>query len=352
MVLQFPDKAKITELFSDGEKPDLPDGVDFVEVLALGIEGLKVAIEEFPLNEYKSMEELIGYDPYYQVDPTILQEKNVPSVMLICDEEGLPQLHLRVFSDDGTWLGEGKFNLISATGYFAAQAHDLISGLKQSGTVVTDEDFEIFIVRKTANMLKEAFEKLRRRIEISLQSFLEETAWNYAELWYRQHAEFNSMQGFQTKRINFGKQREKALRNHVNAILELHADDSSETLSDLRKQLLALNYPKILEHWKEIQRIQLDGKNWRRYVNAGDMDDVTDDLVEQFERVTDISGLAIEHAARRAELYNTIEVREQRLEKRKRGIRDSGYSRSRLFELKKEGERLLENRDSHQSTTS
>ena len=49
MEIKFPNKATIAELFTDDEKPVLPDGADFVEILALGVHALKLAIEESQL---------------------------------------------------------------------------------------------------------------------------------------------------------------------------------------------------------------------------------------------------------------------------------------------------------------
>lgn len=350
MKVKFPDKEKIAELFSDDEKSELSEGIDIVDLLDMAVQALKIAIEEFPLEDYKPIEEYLGYDPYYQIDPAILQKLNIPSVMLTSDEDGLPLLYLRIFTKDGRWLGEAKCNLVSAAGFFAGNTLALVSELKKAGMNVSDEDLRVFVVRKTANTLKSAFDKLKDRVEITIASFLDEVWVNWAELWYEYHARDNSLQGFKMKRFAFAKQKEQLLEKHGDNIRALWADDSSEQLSGLKKQLLALYYKKTYEHWKEMERMQAEGKNWRRYVRAGDMSDVTDDLIEEFERGANISGLALEHAARRAELYNIFDVREKRLEKRKVGIMDSGYSRSRLFELKSEGEELLKKREMNQST--
>ena len=50
-------------MFSDEEKPSILDGIDVAEVLALGMEGQKLAIEESQLPEYKSIQEIPGLDP-------------------------------------------------------------------------------------------------------------------------------------------------------------------------------------------------------------------------------------------------------------------------------------------------
>lgn len=353
MNIQFPDKKQIAEMLGDGETFELPDGLEAVELAAMGMKGLKLAIEEFPLAEYKSMEELIGNNPN-DLDPSTFQKKNVPSVMLTCDERG-PHLYLRVFNKEGYWLGEVKWDLMKATGYFAGEAHnfvaELLSDPEKLGLGITHERFEGVIIRKTADLLKDAFNKLKGRIEIFERTFLEEIAWKYLERWNEDLDKFMSLQGTEPRRMRgFAKVREMLKKKQEDEIRSLHANNSSETQFNRKKQLLALHYTETFEHWKEMQRMQLGGRNWRRYVKAGDMSDVTDDLIEQFERGTDISGLALEHAARRAEFYNIYFVKKQRLEKRQMGIRDSGYSRSRLFELKKEGKKLLGKTEMSQST--
>jgi hypothetical protein len=350
MHIEFPDKEKIAEWVANGEITKLPEGLDQVEFFDMGVEALKTALDELSLEEYRPLEEYFeDTPPYHKLEPALLKELGIPTLMLIT-EDGMPLVILRIIKKDGTWLGEVKFDLMPATGYFTAEVLGFLNGLKSSGVSMTEEDSRIFIIRKTANLLKSAINKLNDRIEITIKSFLDEVFVGRAELWYQQHAESNSLQGFKMKRFAFSKIKEKTIKKHENDIREFWADDSSEELSDIKKTLLALHYKNTLEHWKEIERLQMEGKNWRRYVAAGDMSDVTDDLIEEFEKGTDLSGLALEHAARRAELFNVFDVKEQRLEKRRKGIKDSGYSRSRLFELRSEGEKPLENREISQST--
>lgn len=344
MDIRFPNKEEFAQMFSEEEIGNLPEGVDIIELCDVTVQAFKIAVEEFPLEDYKPIEGCGGSEPHYFLDPQFLKNTNVPSVMLTTDEEGFPLLYLRIFTKDGSWLGEGVWNGMNAAGFFVGKALSLINELKSNGSIISDEDQKEFLIRKTANMLQAAFSNIKNRLEITVNSYLEEVWWDWAEIWYEHHAEFNSLQGFQMKRLAFAKAREKQIEKHKEEICALWKDESSGTLFDLKKQLLALKYRTIYEHWKEMERMQLEGKNWHRYVKAGDMSDIDDDLIEDFERGADLSGIAIEHAARQAELYNIFDVREKRLEKRRRGIRDSGYSRSRLFELKKEGEEMLENR--------
>ena len=332
-------------MFADEELPSIPEGFTSIEWMDICIQAIQIVIKEYPLEEYKPLEEYIGYGsdvPYYQLDPEQIKQLNIPSAMLTSDEAGFPLLFLRIFTKDGSLLTEAKCNMCGAVGFFAGKALSIIVGYKSAGGIITDEDVKIFIIRKTANMLKSALSKLSKRIEITVNSFLEEVACDWMELWYEYAAESNSLQGFKPPRIPFAKEKEKLLKQQEAEIRALWNDDSGKTLSNLKKMRLAFEYRKTYEHWKEIERLQLERKEWRRYVKAGDMEDVTDDLIEDFERDVDISGLALEHAARRAELFNIFGVNEANLRKRAQGIKVSGYSRPNLFKLKKEGEELIE----------
>ena len=80
-------------MFSDEEKPSILDGIDVAEVLALGMEGQKLAIEESQLPEYKSIQEIPRLDPGYVLDRTTVEDGTVRCVSLACDE-GYPALHL------------------------------------------------------------------------------------------------------------------------------------------------------------------------------------------------------------------------------------------------------------------
>ncbi len=350
MSIELPDKETLAKIFAGEEILDIPGGADIVEVIDMAMEALKIAIEEFPLEDYKPIEAYIGNTPYYHFHRNSIQQMNIPSLMLMKDEEGLPFLFLRMFKKDGGWLGEAKCDLMGPAVYFVGETLSILIGFKDTGGAITDEDAREFVIRKSANVLKSALTNLQDRIEITIKSYLQEVFCDWAELWYEYHAESNSLLGFQPKRFSFAKHKETILKQHEEEIRAMWADDSSKELLDLKKKILFLKYKVTLEHWKEMERLQLKGKNWRRYVRADDMSDITDDLIEDFERGANISGIAIEHAARRTGLYNVFDVKEKRLKKRKMGIKDSGYSRSRLFTLKSEGEKLYEENKNSQST--
>lgn len=347
MKIKIPDRETLAEMFAGEDLPQMPAGEDPIELIEMGFQALQLAVEEYPLEEYKALEEYIGYGkevPYYQLDPELLERLKVPRVMITSDDFDVPILVLRIISKDGSWVGEANCNVLNPAGFFAGKALLLLHDLKAAGVSVTDDDTRDFVIRKTANMLKSAFGKINERIETTIKSFLEEVFWDWAELWWEQHAESNSLQGYKMKRLPMKKQLGKVLEAHRDNVESLWNDDSEKTLLELKKMRLALEYEKTYEHWKEIQRLQIEGKNWRRYVKADDMADVTDDLIEDFTSKDDVSGLALEHAARRAELYNIFDVSDKNLEKRRQGMIVSGYSRATLFNFKREGEDLISKR--------
>jgi predicted house-cleaning noncanonical NTP pyrophosphatase (MazG superfamily) len=352
--IEFPDREEIATLaaaIADEDIPALPEGIDNAELLDICNEALKTAVDKLSLEEQRPLEDHFeGTPPYHGLTPALLEELGIPTLML-SEEHGVPMVVSRIITKDGVWLGELKFDLMFATGRFVGEHFNFQRGLESSGVTFTSEDRRTFAINGTAELLKSALHKLKDRIEITINSFADEVFLAWVEVWYEENVESNSLKGNKTKRFSFSKFRDKTTKKHDEVTREFWKDHSTEQLSDLKKQLLALYYKKTFEHWKLIQDMQLDGKNWRRYVKAGDMSDITDDLIEDFENDTDLSGLALEHAARRAELFNIFNVNEKRLEKRRKGIKDSGYSRSRLFELKAEGESLLERRETTQSTS-
>jgi hypothetical protein len=351
--LNFPDKETISEMLAGDNFPKLPLGEDPIELLDMIFQALKLAIEEYPLQEYKPLEDYIGYGndaPYYHIDPEVLKRLNIPRVMLTSDEDDFPLLVLRIITKEGDWLGEAVCNIWGAAGYFAGRAFATVNELKAGGINFTNDDRRTFIIRKAANMLKSAFARINERLEATINSFLDEVFFDWAELWYEYHAEYNSLLGYKMKRLPIKKQLGKVLETHRNNVQAFWSDDSQKRLTELRKMQLVFEYKKTYEHWSEMQRLQTEGKKWRRYIKADDMADVTDDLVNDFITKDDISWLALEHAARRVELYNIFDVNDSNLEKRKQGIMVSGYSRSALFNFKREGEGLLrKERDKVQS---
>lgn len=199
------------------ELPELPSGENPIDLLEMVLEALKLAIDEFPLDEYKPLEEYIGYGddvPYYRIDPQLLEQLNIPRVMIAYDSVGVPLLVVRTITKEGRWVGESKFDLSGVGGHFTGKALELANVLRDNGLNMTDEDRRTFIVRRTVNMLKDAFSKANERMETTVNSFIEEVYWDWAELWYEHHAEYNSLLGYRMKPLPLKKQLEKVLKAH------------------------------------------------------------------------------------------------------------------------------------------
>jgi hypothetical protein len=91
-----------------------------------------------------------------------------------------------------------------------------------------------------------------------------------------------------------------------------------------------------------------EGDEWKEYAKAGSFHDTPDDLLAKLGNIdrrddktseSRVSGLALEHAARRVSLIKK-RVSESVLGRRKKGIKVTGYSHAKLFEFLKHGREL------------
>jgi len=334
--IKLPDREMLAKITAEYEPNE--DFEAAIETFELGMEGLKIAIEEFPLYFFDPVTDPIRHRPFTVLDPGESEEKEAPHVMLTLSEGGLPLLFIRAFKKDGDWICDTKCNLIGMSLHFACAAEGLLGKVEQSDSE-SRSSWRTLVARRTADMLQSAFRRLEAQTQITTTSFLKETVWKCAELCFYLEAQSFGLHGVVIKRVNFQKLEQERLKEHHEAIQTIWKDASPEKLLDQKKQLLALYYEQTLAHWKEMERMQSEGKDWRQYVKA--VPGVTDHLVETFEKDLKISHLAIEHAAQRAELYNIFEAKPKAVEERKGGNRISGYGRSRLFQFKKEGWELL-----------
>ena len=81
--------------------------------IGLAIDALQVFFDEFPEDGY-------GPDPSYAGSGLPIQ--NFSTVHLLADADGMPYVHVRVYSDGGSWLFNGYVNLDRFTGYFLGSA--------------------------------------------------------------------------------------------------------------------------------------------------------------------------------------------------------------------------------------
>jgi len=335
--ITLPDREQLLKIVAQYQPNE--DHEAGVEVYALAMEAIKIVIEEFPLYVLvEAMPDPVRHARFFLIDPETSEEKEAPHVMLTLSEDGLPLLCVRAFDEHGGWLSDANYNLMSMSSYFACHA-SVQFGEVENLDSESRANWRRVVARRTADMLQAAFARLEAQIQITATSFLKETAWNLGEFWFDRDAELFGLDGLVINRVNFQKLKEQRSKEHHKAIQTLWEDMSPASLLNNKKQLLALYYEQTFAHWKEMQRMQLEGKDWQQYVRA--VPGITDDLVHKFEKDCKISDLAIEHAARRAELYNVYDAKPKAVEERKRGNHISGYGKSRLFELRKEGWELL-----------
>lgn len=217
MDFNYPDRETIAAMFEGEELPKFTSEVDAIDMLDLGVQALKIAIEESSLEEYKPLEYYFEHGkniPYYKLRPEVLKELNIPRVTVIDDHDDAPLLVLRLITKEGEWIGESVCCPLRVTGYFVGRALAVVNDLKAGGLTMTDDDRRAFIIRKTANMLKSAFAKINERIEIMVNSFLNEVFLDWAELWYEYHAEYNSLLGYKMGRLHVRKQLSKEIEVH------------------------------------------------------------------------------------------------------------------------------------------
>jgi hypothetical protein len=338
MDFEFPDNINFAELLLNEKLPDLQNHntVDFSELITMAL---------FLANDFWSSKlESEAYDEYLENSHPQENKVTKRNSVLIINKGDIPtHIVIKITKQDGEMLCEVKYDLISITNIFAQKALIIANNLLESGTIIPNEDLRTLIIKFTGEMLEQFLDKVEKRTEISVSSFINEIALKSLDSWFYEFAFRYSLEGFKIKDKSFSKDRDSLLKTYQKRICLLWTDNRTDALK-MRKMILAYHHKIILEHLEEVERIQrrLGGEIWRRYIRAGDMSDIADDLIQEFEATNDFSDLAIQHAARRAKIYNIYNVKDNKLKKRANKIKDSGYSRSRLFKFKDEGDKLLE----------
>lgn len=340
MDLELPKEEDLTELILELER-------EYGKALP---EDLEISKEKLMLNVFKAIKRLFdefpteGYRPLTTYKEKGQEFQNQSSVYAVEGDDGYPYLNVRVFRDDGTWAFNGYVNIDKFTGYFAGISYNYLINFKRTDSSITQEKFEEYLVNIIVNVLRISIRRLPKWIELMIDSFESKIELIWGKYLYEDIKQENSLKGLQTPQIDLNAYRQRSIRSVESKIREFIQDDTGFDvyLLSRKKQNLALHYKNTYSHWKNIEDLQTKGSNWRRYVRAEDMSDITDDLIEDFEGGKQISDLALEQAARRAEIYNTGKLTKKNQKLRESGIMCSGYSRSKLFIFKGEGEKLLE----------
>ncbi len=341
MNFEFPENTELSELLLNKELPAFPEGRSSIDSDGVISEAIEMAIRELPFAFNPEIPDAEKYD-FLQKIPE--REKPIKLRLLRYECNGSCFITIGIAADDGTNIGEIKYDLTPLTKIIAKKALVIANHLRKTGRKMWKKELTAFLIEQTSNMLIVVLWNLTKRIETAHSSFLNEAVLNSTESWYDYNAELNSLDGIKMNPLSFSKEKKSLFKAHQNEISLIWADNDKKIILNNKKMLLAYHFKRVHEHWQDMEKKQLNGKEWRRYVKAGDMSNITDDLIEEFERGVSSGDIAIEHAARLAEFYNTYRVNDKNLKKRAQKVRTSGFSRSYLYKRKTEGEKLLKER--------
>jgi hypothetical protein len=284
-----------------------------------------------------------GYYPLCTFTDKGIEIQNASTITLMEDDSGEPFLNVKVFRDDGSLMFNGYVNIDRYLVYFLNISLQYLVSAKERDELMADEKFKENLVDTTYSVMCMAMRRMPKWIEIMLDSFENKIELIWAKQLYEEIKDDYSSSGLDFPKIDLNISRQKSIRAVEARIREFLQDDTGidRHLLNIKKRNLATTFRNTYSHWDCMQKLQLDGKEWRRYIQAGDMSDVTEDLIEEFVSGKQIGDIAIEHAARRAELHNNVNLIKRNQELRSNGVKCSGYSRSKLFEFKREGEALI-----------
>jgi hypothetical protein len=256
------------------------------------------------------------------------------------------------YRDDETWIFSGFFELSVITGVFFATAYQFASAMRKNDESISDDHFKEYLVTNTLNVLRMAMLRLPKWIELMSNSFQSQMELIWAKKVFEDIKSENKMIGVEIPNVDITAFRERSIRNVTSRMREFLQDETGidDYILRLKKEKFVYIYRIVQPHWDSMQKFQLAGKNWRRYVRADDMSDISDDLIEDFINDVKVNDIALEHAARRAELHNVGKLTKKNQMLREKGIKCSGYSRSKLFQFKKEGEEIIEAKKSQSSS--
>lgn len=257
----------------------------------------------------------------------------------------IPALFFRFIGSEFTTI-EAFFYPFDAVHYFLNHARQ--SALRFSTSENTKEQIEEAAFGYAVDMFSIMIDNFYRRAELMMDSFTDEVVAQWMHQVQQNFAQHNAEQGFS---IAMPKNHltPKFIKNYAKDIVDLWKYQG-QSYDSWRKAELVREYDLLLKHWRLFSQQSRTNEDWREYVKAGKFKDTPDDLLDKFEntdRADDaavtirISEFAIEHAARRVGLLKKKSVDKSVLEKRKQGIRVSGYSSKILFDFLKEGREII-----------
>lgn len=127
-----------------------------------------------------------------------------------------------------------------------------------------------------------------------------------------------------------------------------------KNFDNYRNLKFAEEYEKLYKHWDTISLLYRSNKDFLGYAKMEGFQDTPDDLLDELKgsHHRGMSLKALEHAARRVGLMNLENQDESILEKRKNGIKASGFSETALYKHLEEGEKMVEMWENQQSLDS
>ena len=285
-------------------------------------------------------EDFLGLQPVDRVAETLTPRI---AVLHADDSDGIPSLFFRFVGEESPII-EAIYYPFEAIYSFLDEARYLVR--KLSHPERSNEEIEEEAVHHTTEMTLILFDNFYQRAELMMASFTSEVI----AQWHIQTRQ-NVIQEQAERGYLMPRQKdtsiERAVKDYTKMIFQLWKYQG-QTQQSWRKIRLAEEYETIHRHWKRLSKMCSDIE-WREYAKIPKFEDTPDDLLDKLMDIdrrdakttdTRVSELAIEHAARRVSLIKNYGVHESVINRRRRGIKISGYSSGQLFEFLRQGRDL------------
>lgn len=303
---------------------------------------VKKAIEVMKLEPDKSDEEYAGLSPEERYKELI-----TPRFCSFKFTEEVECIFIR-FVGDETPLANVLFFPIEAAKSFLDTAREYYN---TPGTTLTHEEIEDMAFNRSVDMFLIMMRNLYPRVLATMRSITDETI----NEWYRQeneyYREYCSRQGIviPNNESNVKKVRQNIIKEHGNEVKNIW-EGEKKRFENYQKMRFAEEYEKLYPHWDTISLLYRSKKDFLGYAKREGFEDTPDDLLEELKgsHHRGVSLKALEHAARRINLINSDCIDEEILEKRRKGIKASGFSETTFHKYNDEGKKIIGNFKSQQ----
>lgn len=253
------------------------------------------------------------------------------------------------FVGDETPLANVVFFPIEAVQSFLDTARDYFN---TPGTTVTPEEIEKYAFDEAVEMFCLMLRNIYPIITATMGSITNETI----NEWHRQQNErYRAHSGRSgmiipshepvTKKI-----RDDIIKDYSNEVKNIW-EREKKGFENFQKRRFAEEYEKLYEHWGTISLLYRIKKDFLGYAKRKGFEDTPDDLLEELKgsHHRGISRKALEHAARRVLLVNLNTEDPEIIEKRKNGIKASGFSDTTLYKYYDEGKKFPQYKRLHET---